>query len=146
MARTPPRTTSTAAPIRATTIDLASAPPTMPPSYGAHPGARLPARATSPLPRPLLIHPRAGDPASAEALRAQRRRIADRAIAFAAELDPTWDARYDAIRTEDLRLDVDSMVNRMADAVAANHPDGVRRWAEMVVPRFRKKRVPRWTT
>jgi hypothetical protein len=87
------------------------------------------------------IHPRAGDPASAEALRAQRRRIADRAIAFAAEADPTWDARYDAIRTEDLRLDVDSMVNRMADAVSANHPGAIGRWAEMVVPRFRKKRV-----
>jgi hypothetical protein len=87
------------------------------------------------------INQRAGDPASAEALRAQRRRVADRAIAFARESDPTWDDRYDASRIEELRLDVDSMVNRLADAVAANYPGGVERWAEMVVPRFRKKRV-----
>ena len=33
------------------------------------------------------------------------------------------------------------MVNRLADSVAANHPDGIARWAEMVVPRFRKKAV-----
>ena len=41
----------------------------------------------------------------------------------------------------DLRLDVDAMVGRLADAVTSNDPRGLARWAEMVVPRFRKKGV-----
>jgi hypothetical protein len=41
----------------------------------------------------------------------------------------------------ELRLDVDAMVGRLADSVAANDPDGLARWADMVVPRFRKKAV-----
>ena len=84
----------------------------------------------------------AGDPASADALRAERRRIADRAIAYASEADPAFDARYDAVAMENMRLDVDSMVNRLADAVGANLPEGLGRWADMVAPRFRKKAVP----
>lgn len=84
----------------------------------------------------------AGDPASADALRAQRGRIADRAIAYAAEADPAFGDRYDATAMENMRLDVDSMVSRLADAVAANHPEGLGRWADMVAPRFRKKAVP----
>jgi hypothetical protein len=84
----------------------------------------------------------AGDPASAEALRADRRRIAERAIAYVSDADPTFSQRYPPAAIEQLRLDVDSMVNRLADAVAANEPAGLQRWAEMVVPRFRKKAVP----
>jgi hypothetical protein len=84
----------------------------------------------------------AGDPVSAEALRADRRRIADRAIAYASDADPTFSERYRPAALDQLRLDVDSMVNRLADAVAADEPGGLERWAEMVVPRFRKKAVP----
>lgn len=83
----------------------------------------------------------AGDPASAEGLRRDRRRIGERAIAYASDQDATFGDRYEGSRLDELRLDVDSIVNRLADAVAANHPDGVARWAEMVVPRFRKKAV-----
>jgi hypothetical protein len=83
----------------------------------------------------------AGDAASAEAVRRDRRRIGERAIGYAADQDPTFHDRYAGTRLDELRLDVDSMVNRLADAVAANHPGGIARWAEMVVPRFRKKAV-----
>lgn len=83
----------------------------------------------------------AGDPASAEALRRDRRRIGERAIAFVGDQDATFRDRYEGTRLDELRLDVDSIVNRLADAVAANQPDGLARWAEMVVPRFRKKAV-----
>jgi hypothetical protein len=87
------------------------------------------------------IDPAVGDSISANALRAQRSRIADRAIAYAGEADPAFDGRYDATRRADLRLDVDSMVDRLADAVATTHPEGLGRWADMVVPRFRKRSV-----
>lgn len=94
---------------------------------------------------PSLGHPPidalAGHPASAEALRRDRRRIGDRAIGYAADEDPTFHDRFTGARLDDLRLDVDSIVNRLADAIAANHPEGLARWAEMVVPRFRKKAV-----
>jgi hypothetical protein len=83
----------------------------------------------------------AGDPASADALRVDRRRVAERAIAYATDTDPSFGARYTGVALDELRLDVDSMVNRLADAIAANHPEGLARWAEMVVPRFRKKAV-----
>jgi hypothetical protein len=85
------------------------------------------------------IDTRAGDPASAAALRRDRRRIAMRAIAYAAEVDPTFGERHDDLELAQLQLDVDSFVNRLADAVGANNPGGLARWAEMVVPRFRKK-------
>jgi hypothetical protein len=87
------------------------------------------------------IDPAVGDSISANALRAQRSRIADRAIAYAGEADPAFDGRYDATRRADMRLDVDSMVDRLADAVATNQPEGLGRWADMVVPRFRKRSV-----
>lgn len=84
----------------------------------------------------------AGDPASGDALRDARARIAERAIDQAATADPAFASRYSPIAMADLRLDVDAMVGRLADAVAANQPDLVARWADMVVPRFRKKGVP----
>jgi hypothetical protein len=83
----------------------------------------------------------AGDPASADAMRAARGRLAQRAIADAGEVDPTFLARYDAAAMAQLRLDVDAMVGRLAESVGANDPGGLARWAEMVVPRFRKKGV-----
>jgi hypothetical protein len=83
----------------------------------------------------------AGDPTSAAALRRERRRIGERALAFALESDPTFGERHDELALEDLRLDVDSFVNRLADAVASNQPGRISRWAENVVPRFRKKGV-----
>jgi hypothetical protein len=84
----------------------------------------------------------AGDPASADALRAARTRTGARAVEYAGEADPTFPARYSPTALAELRLDVDAMVGRLADSVAANNPDGLAQWAEMVVPRFRKKGVP----
>lgn len=83
----------------------------------------------------------AGDPMSAAALRREHRRIGERALAFAIESDPSFTDRHDEVALADLRLDVDSFVNRLADAVAANQPGRLSRWAENVVPRFRKKAV-----
>jgi hypothetical protein len=99
---------------------------------------------------PIVSHPSlglppldafAGHPVDAEALRAARALIAERAIATAREADPTFDERYDAGALAQLRLDVESMVNRLADSIASGSPAVLARWAEMVVPRFRKKRV-----
>jgi hypothetical protein len=87
------------------------------------------------------IDMRAGDPTSAAALRRDRRRIAERAIAYATEADPGFGERHDDLALAQLQLDVDSFVNRLADAVAANDPGMIERWAEMIVPRFRKKAV-----
>jgi len=84
----------------------------------------------------------AGSPASAEALRRSRARLGERAIEYAGQTDPEFAGRYSPLALTELRLDVDAMVGRLADSVAADDPDGLARWAEMVVPRFRKKRVP----
>lgn len=83
----------------------------------------------------------AGDPISAAALRRDRRRIGERAIAFAIESDPTFSARHDELDLAQIRLDVDSFVNRIADAVAASRPAALGHWAEIVIPRFRKRGV-----
>ncbi len=83
----------------------------------------------------------AGDPASADALRAARVRIGGRAIEYATEADPTFAAGYSPVAMAELRLDVDAIVGRLADSVAANDPAELAPWAEMVVPRFRKKGV-----
>ncbi len=83
----------------------------------------------------------AGDPTSAAALRADRDRVAQRAIADAADADPTFEERYVGAALAELRLDVDAMIGRLADAVASDEPGAMGRWADMVVPRFRKKRV-----
>ena len=83
----------------------------------------------------------AGDPASADALRTARARLAERAIEYAGRADPEFATRYAPVALAELRLDVDAMVGRLADSVAANDPDGLAGWAEMVVPRFRKKGV-----
>ena len=83
----------------------------------------------------------AGSPASADALRAARARLGERAIEYAGQAEPTFADRYDAVALAELRLDVDAMVGRLADSVASDDPGGLARWAEMVVPRFRKKGV-----
>jgi hypothetical protein len=88
------------------------------------------------------VDPAGGDPASAAALRDARGRIVARAIDFAIEAEPAFGPRYPGTALAELRLDVDAMVGRLAEAVAAAQPDGLGRWAEMVVPRFRKKGVP----
>ena len=124
----------------AITIARSSAPEPLPPSYGAKADARLTAVSHPSLGLPPTDM-RAGDPRSAGALRRDRRRIATRAIAYAAETDPAFNERHDDIALAQLQLDVDSFVNRLADAVAAGHPDSVARWAEMIVPRFRKKAI-----
>lgn len=87
------------------------------------------------------IDMRAGDPASAAALRRDRRRIAERAIAYATEADPAFNDRHDDLALAQIQLDVDSFVNRLADAVAADSPASVARWAETIVPRFRKRAI-----
>lgn len=79
---------------------------------------------------------------SADALRVARARLGERAIEYASEADPEFAARYGPVALAELRLDVDAMVGRLADSIAANDPNGLARWAEMVVPRFRKKGVP----
>jgi hypothetical protein len=107
-------------------------------------------RGARPLDFGLVSHPSlglppidrtAGNPPSADALRLDRARIGARAIAFAGEVDPEFPTRYPPVALAELRLDVDAMVGRLADSVAANDSDGLARWAEMVVPRFRKKGV-----
>jgi hypothetical protein len=84
----------------------------------------------------------AGDPVSGAALVAQRHRIAERALEFAADADPTFRERYTGVELTDLGLDLDSIVVRLAESVSSDNAGAMARWAEMVAVRYRKRSVP----
>jgi hypothetical protein len=83
-----------------------------------------------------------GYPADAAALRRAGARIATRALEAAAALDPTFRDRYNELQLRELLADLEAMVNLLATSIAANDPDLVARWADMVAVRYRKRRVP----
>jgi hypothetical protein len=83
----------------------------------------------------------AGDPRSAAAMRANRGRLADRALQAALDADVAFGERNDAAARAALRLDLDSIVARVADSLAANAPQELARWADTVAVRYRKRRV-----
>ncbi|MEW5991308.1 MAG: hypothetical protein AB1736_08205 [Chloroflexota bacterium] len=84
----------------------------------------------------------AGEPAAAAALLAARQRLAARALEVAVDADPTFRERYAELALRELLADAETMVDRLADAIATGRPTALGRWAEQLAPRYRKRGVP----
>jgi hypothetical protein len=97
----------------------------------SHPSLGLP-------PRDLA----AGRPASADAIRVARARLAARALEVAVGADPTIRTRYDDLGLRRLLHDAEVLLDQVATAAAAGDIRGVTGWAETVVPLFRRRSVP----
>jgi hypothetical protein len=95
----------------------------------SHPSLGLPPR-----------DPRPGHPAAA-AIRAARERIAARALEDVVATDPTFRLRYDDPALRRLLLDTRTLLDQLADAVAADDAAGFASWVEALVPRYRKRNV-----
>jgi len=91
------------------------------------------------LPPPDLT---AGYPAAADRLRANRGRLAARALEAAIAADPTLAERYDELGLRRLLNDAEVYLDRVALSVAADDPHYVRHWAEMTHPVYRRRKVP----
>lgn len=83
----------------------------------------------------------AGFPAAAR-VRGARTAIANRAFEVALDADPTLRERYDEIGLRRLLRDTMVLLDRTADAIAANEPQIMASWAEQVAPAYRRRAVP----
>jgi hypothetical protein len=97
----------------------------------SHPSLGLP-------PRDLT----AGHPSAAATLRGAAARIGPRTLETAIDLDPTMRERYTDLELRSLLADVPAFLDRLATSVAADDPSVLAHFAEMVAPRYRKRRVP----
>jgi hypothetical protein len=84
----------------------------------------------------------AGFPEAAARLRASAGRIGARALEIAIERDPTIRDRYDDIGLRHLLRDTETLIDRIALAVAADDPGPVAKHADQTVPLYRRRRVP----
>ena len=84
----------------------------------------------------------AGFPAGAERLRAARARLGARALEVAIERDPSTTERHDELGLRKLLRDTETLIDRVAIAVAADDRTAVSTWAEWVAPLYRRRRVP----
>jgi hypothetical protein len=89
-------------------------------------------------PRDLTV----GLPAAAERIRAAQPRLIARALEVAAALDPTFTTRHDDLSLRRFARDLETLVERIALAVAGNDPSYASRWAEWLAPTYRRRRVP----
>lgn len=85
---------------------------------------------------------RAGDPASATALRRGGARFRARAFAAALDLDPTLADRYTELERQALLSDLEAFVDRLATTVSSDHPHAMAMFADLVAVRYRKRKVP----
>lgn len=97
----------------------------------SHPSLGLP-------PRDLT----AGFPEAAERLRANRSRLAARALEAAVDADPTLITRYDDVGLRRLLNDAETYLDRVARSVAGDDPYHASHWAETVAPLYRRRKVP----
>jgi hypothetical protein len=97
----------------------------------SHPSRGLP-------PRDLTV----GYPEAARALGAARDRLAARALEIAAASDPTFTDRYREVELRALLADLMAIVRPLGVAVASRDPMVLAHWAELAVPRYRKRSVP----
>ncbi len=97
----------------------------------SHPSRGLP-------PRDLTV----GHPAAAHALEAARDRIAARALETAVAADPSFRDRYGETELRTLLADLIAVTHPLAVAMASNDPQVLSHWAELAVPRYRKRSVP----
>jgi len=96
----------------------------------SHPSLGLP-------PRDL----RAGDPASAAALKRGGARFRSRAFEAALDLDPTLKDRHDDLVRQALLSDLEAFVDRLATAVASGDPHAMATFADLVAVRYRKRKI-----
>jgi hypothetical protein len=97
----------------------------------SHPTLGLP-------PRDLTI----GLPAAADRVRAARPRLVGRALEIAVSLDPTLTTRYDELGLRRFERDLETYLERVALAVAANDASFASQWAEWLAPTYRRRKVP----
>ena len=95
---------------------------------------------------PTLGHPPrsldAGFPDAAERLRANRSRLAARALETAAAADPTLRTRHDDAALRNLLRDTEVYVDRLALCVAGNDDHWLSEFAEQTAVVFRRRKVP----
>jgi hypothetical protein len=96
----------------------------------SHPSLGLPPRSLQ-----------AGFPDAAARLRADRARLAARALEIAADLDPTLTARHDEAGLRNLLRDAEVLVDRLALCVAGNDPHWLREFSDQSVIVFRRRGV-----
>ena len=89
---------------------------------------------------PRSLH--AGFPDAAARLRAQRSRLAVRALEVAVDGDPTLRVRFDETGLRNLLRDAEVFVDRLALCVAGNDPYWLKEFADMSAPVFRRRKVP----
>lgn len=97
----------------------------------SHPSLGLPPRSLT-----------AGHPAAAERLRADRARIAARALEVAIAADPTLRERHDELALRNLLRDAEVFVDRLALCVAGNEVHWLRSFAEQATVVLRRRSVP----
>jgi hypothetical protein len=85
---------------------------------------------------------RAGDPASAAALRSGGARLRGRAFEAALDLDPTLRERHDELVRQALLSDLEAFVDRLVTSVASGDPHAMATFADLVAVRYRKRKIP----
>lgn len=95
---------------------------------------------------PTLGHPprslTAGFPEAADRLRANRARLAARALETAVDADPTFRARYDEAGLRNLLRDAEVLADRLALCVAGSDAYWLKEFADQTAPVFRRRDVP----
>ena len=84
----------------------------------------------------------AGFPDAAGRIRANRDRLAARALAVAMDADATISERYDETGQRQLLRDAALLAERIAVCVAAANPRPAHEYAEWTAPLYRRRRVP----
>ena len=97
----------------------------------SHPSLGLPPRSLQ-----------AGFPDAATRLRADRARLAVRALEVAVDADPTLRIRLDDTGLRNLLRDAEVLVDRLAQCVAGDDPHWLREFADQSAPVFRRREVP----
>ena len=85
---------------------------------------------------------RAGDPASAAALRSGGARLRARAFEAAQDLDPTLRDRHDELVRQALLADLEAFLDRLVAAIASGDPHLMATFADLVAVRYRKRKIP----
>jgi len=85
---------------------------------------------------------RAGDPASAAAIKSGGARFRGRAMDAALDIDPTIKDRHAELVRQGLLSDLEAFVDRLVMAVASGDPHAMATFADLVAVRYRKRKIP----
>jgi hypothetical protein len=83
----------------------------------------------------------AGFPGAADRLRADRARLAARALEIAADGDPTLTVRHDEAGLRNLQRDAEVLIDRLALCVAGDDPSWLGEFAEQATVAFRRRSI-----